>query len=187
MTTAVSTTTVLGLLGAIVVIVTMIWMAWRFWRRRSKEIDNLTRVTLGCLGLVVFLVLLWIGWKFQPWMPTGRAVHISSERLGEYDFQVWQRKTDIATEPFATGLFVRKQGGQWKAYLLDWQDIYRSTIVLRERGTSVEVLQDGTRLGVFDESQQIFKRDSNDGSYPGDVLDSEPPANWWLKAVGKNK
>ncbi|SRR5713101_7047240 len=187
MTASVSTSTVLVLLVAIGIIVIMIWVAWTFWPGRSKEVANSMKATAGCLGLVVFLVLFWIGWKFQPWMPAGRAVHISSERLGEYDFQVWQQKTDIATEPFATGLFVRKQGGQWKAYLLDWQDIYHSTIVLRDRGASVEVLQDGSRLGVFDETQQVFKRDSNGLSYPGEVLDSDPPANWWLKAAGKNK
>ena len=129
----------------------------------------------------------WIGWKFQPLMPIGRAVYLSGQHFGEYDFQVWQRKTDSATEPFATGLFARRQGGQWKAYLLDWQDIYHSTIVLRQRGTSVEVLRDDRRLGVFDETQQTFKRNSNGASYPGDVLDSEPPANWWLKQVRKNK
>ena len=187
MTTTVSPVAVLELLGAIVAIVIMIWMAWTFWPGRSKEVANSMKVTVGCLGLIVFLLLFWIGWKFQPWMPTGRPVYIRSERLGEYDFQVWQRKTDVASEPFATGLFARGDGGPWRAYLLDWQDVYHSTIVLRQRETGVEVFQDGTRVGVFDETQQIFKRDSNGGSYPGEVLDSEPPGSWWLKAVGINK
>jgi hypothetical protein len=112
-----------------------------------------TEVKSGCLGLCFFLGVLWIGWRFQPWMPMGRSVYISSEHLGDYDFQVWQQKTDIVE--FSTGLFARRHGEPWRAYLLDWEDVYRSTIVLREREAGVEVFQDGKRIGVFDKTQRL--------------------------------
>ena len=117
-------------------------------------------------------------------MPPGYVVHLSSEHLGDYDFRVWQRK-NAGSEPFATGLFARKQGGPWKVFLLDFQDKYRSSIVLRREGSGVAVFQDNRKLGIFDETQDAFKRDSDGGMFPGDLLNSEPPGNWWLKEAAE--
>jgi hypothetical protein len=136
---------------------------------------------LICVGI-------WVCWVFQPWMPAGRAVHLSTEHIGDYDFQVWQRKNALFGEPFATGLFARKQGGPWKVFLLDFQDNYRSLIILRRQGSGVAVLQDKRKLGLFDETQEVFMRDYSGGDVRkdmGDVLNSEPPANWWLKQADK--
>jgi hypothetical protein len=72
------------------------------------------------LSVIVLVALIWIAWKFQPWMSAGHAVHLTSNHIGDYDFQVWQRKNAVITEPFATGLFARRQGEQWRAYLLDF-------------------------------------------------------------------
>ena len=114
-------------------------------------------------------------------MPAGEAVHVSSERLGDYDFEVWQRKTNLPTEPFATGLFARKEGGPWKTFLLDVEDTYHPPIVLRKKGSAVEVFRGSTRLGVFDQTQQIFRWDSDGALLSGDSLDSDPPGSWWVK------
>src|SRR5215813_11495216 len=95
---------------------------------------RIARVLAGGIFLVLVGLGIWFHRVYQPWMPAGRAVHLSSEHFGAYDFQVWQRKNTISTEPFATGLFVRKQGDPWKVFLLDFQDSYRSSIVLRPKG-----------------------------------------------------
>ena len=105
-------------------------------------------------------------------MSSGRAVHISSTHLGDYDFQVWQRKNAEVAEPFATGLFARKQGGQWRAFLLDFQDCYRPHILLRKEDSGIAVLYGSEKVGFFDEAQQTYKRKSNGRLDPGVVLDS---------------
>lgn len=81
-----------------------------------------------------------------------------------------------------------RQGGPWKVFLLDFQDNYRSLIILRRQGSGVAVLQDKRKLGLFDETQEVFMRDYSGGDVRkdmGDVLNSEPPGNWWLKQSGK--
>jgi hypothetical protein len=139
-----------------------------------------TAVLIACV--MILAVIVWIGWQFQPWMPAGRAVHVSSGHVGELDFQVWQRKTDLLTEPFATGLFVRKDNGPWKAFLLDFEDTYRPRIVLRMQGAAVEVFRGNNRLGVLQETGQSFKWDSDGAIVSGDdLLGSEPPDDWWLR------
>ena len=140
-----------------------------------------TAAQYGFLGAIALVVLIWLGWTFQPWMSSGRAVHIGSTHLGDYDFQVWQRKNAEVAEPFATGLFARKQGGQWRAFLLDFQDSYRPHILLRKENSGIAVLYGSEKVGFFDEAQQTYKRQSNGGLDPGVVLDSEPPGNWWVK------
>src|SRR6266481_6729122 len=136
------------------------------------------------LSVIVLVALIWIAWKFQPWMPAGHAVHLTSNHIGDYDFQVWQRKNAVIMEPFATGLYARKQGGQWKAFLLDIQDVYHPTITLRKEESGIAVLYGGTVRGYFDDAQQVFKRNSRSGVsllIDADVIDSEPPGNWWLR------
>ncbi len=168
-TRAASTLAILGVWSAILIALTL--SVWRFWV--SKAAGNPTKKTLGLLSALLLVVLLWIGWKFQPWMPAGRAVHLSSKHIGDYDFQVWQRKNAGITEPFATALFARRQGGQWKAFLLDFEDTYRPTISLQKEDSGIAVLYGGTTRGRFDGAQQILKRDSN-----GVILPLSAPTPW---------
>jgi hypothetical protein len=72
-------------------------------------------------------------------MPAGHTVHLENVRLGDSDFQIWQRKNENITEPFATALSVHKPGGVWTAYLLDFEDLYRPKINLRKEGSAVVV------------------------------------------------
>lgn len=130
-TSVANTLVILGVWGAMLVV--LIWSIWRFWRPASKTGINPIKKILGLLSMLFLFVLLWIGWKFQPWMPAGHIVHLASNHIGDYDFQVWQRKNAVITEPFTTGLFVRKQGGQWKAFLLDFEDVYHPTITIRKK------------------------------------------------------
>jgi hypothetical protein len=81
--------------------------------------------------------------------------------LGTAIFRFGSEKNADIMEPFATGLFVRKQGGKWNAFLLDFEDTYRTPISLREEASGIVVLRGNKTLGFFDEAQQTFKRDSD--------------------------
>ena len=59
----------------------LIWRAWK-WQR----------IVAFVLTLAIVSIAGWFAWKYQPWMATGQAVLISSTHLGNYEFQVWQRK-----------------------------------------------------------------------------------------------
>ena len=180
MTQAINIMTVL--FGAIIIV--FIWIAWKSWRCLSKEMDNKGRkVPFVLLSALLFVVIFWIGWKFQPWMPAGRAVHVGSTQVGDYDFQIWQRKNAGWGEPFATALFVRKRGGHWNAFLLDFEDTYRPAISLRKEDSGIAVLYGRTKWGHFDESQAVLTRFSNGSSFPieATAIDSDPPGTWWLK------
>jgi hypothetical protein len=128
-------------------------------------------------------MLVWIGWNFQPWMPKGHAVYLGAAHIGDYDFQIWQRKNGFgdATEPFATALFARKTNGPWTAYLLDIQDTYRPSISLRKESSGVAVLYGKTKRAYFDEERDQFTLYHYDGGShvrEGDMIDSQPPDNW---------
>lgn len=142
------------------------------------------------LVLVLLAILLWtvvwIGWEFRPWMPEGRAVHVVDAHFGDRDFQVWQRKNSFAdaTEPFTTGLFVRKKGEPWKAYLLDIQDAYRPSISLRKESSGVAIIYGKFRRAYFNEERDVLTLYHYDGGSdvtPGVVIDAEPPDNWWQR------
>lgn len=114
-------------------------------------------------------------------MPEGKAVAISDEHFGDFDFQVWQRKNSDVFEPFATGLFACKHGGQWQVFLLDFQDIYHPRIKLSDESNGVIVLNGGKELGIFDKATQTFKRKSDGTVFPGVTISGVPPDDWWLK------
>lgn len=139
------------------------------------------RKIVGLVSLIALCAMIWIGWAFHPWMRAGQALQISSRRIGDYEFQVWQRKNDSVGEPFATALFAHKPGGKWMAFLLDFEDIYRPSILLREAGSRVDIFYGRSRIGVFDETQQTYRRDSDGSTFTGVPLNSEPPDDWWLK------
>lgn len=145
---------------------------------------DMTKRIIALFCALFAVAAIWIGWRFQPWMATGKTVRIGSKHMKSCEFQVWQRKNAAITEPFATGLFARVEGGPWKAFLLDFEDTYRPSILLRQNGSVVEVFRGSTRLGVFDVTQQLFRRDLDGGVFLGDRLDSEPPGSWWMKESG---
>ncbi len=148
----------------------LIWCAWKIrpW-------------VAWVSALAIIGACAWVTWKFQPWMPPGQAVIVSTQHLGDLEFQVWQRKNPQTFEPFATGLFVRERNGPWRAYLLDFEDMYRPSIVLRKESVGISVVRDGERLGVFNQVTQTYTQESTGYSCPGAVIDGEPPGNWWLK------
>jgi hypothetical protein len=139
------------------------------------------KMIVGVLIVTFVIALLWLGREFQPWMPQGRAVHISSSHYGQYDFQVWQRKNDSITEPFTTGLFARKQNEQWKVFLLDFEDTYHPSVTLQEDASGVAVLEDGEKLGTFDFKQEVLRRGPDGAVLDGITLTSEPPGEWSTK------
>src|SRR5262249_33640587 len=119
MTFAINPIALVILAVGIAILVLLICSFRRFVLPKPTPAATPMEKMLGLLSLFFLAVLFWISWEFQPWIPPGRAVQLSSEHIGDYDFQIWQRKNASPTEPFATGLFVRKQGGQWQAFLLD--------------------------------------------------------------------
>jgi len=174
---------IVGVLTAVLIL--FIFYIWKSWHPTSNA-ANPPKKTLGLLSMLFLGAILWVAWKFQPWMPEGRAVHVGDAHFGNHDFQVWQRKNSFAyaTEPFATALFVRKTGDQWKAYLLDIQDIYRPSISLREENSGVAILYGKTKRAYFDEERDVFTLyhwDGGSNEIEGIVVDSAPPGNWRLK------
>jgi hypothetical protein len=149
----------------------------------SHNRNGFFRPIFALLVMIVLVALGWVAWDFQPWLPEGRVVHLQSARLDDLDFQIWQRKNQSASEPFATGLFVRKQGGAWTAYLLDFEDVYRPTINLRKEGAAISIYYGSYRRAYFDEEQWVLRRDSDSGSVvsPAVMIDSEPPGDWWQR------
>jgi hypothetical protein len=131
------------------------------------------------LGVILIAPLLSLNREFQPWMPSGRTVHISSARVLQYDFQVWQVKNDSATEPFTTGLFERQQNGKWQVFMLDFEDTYRPSITLREEGSDVAVYEDGEKLGTFDVKDEVLKRCPDGVTFHPTALSEEPPGFGW--------
>ena len=114
-------------------------------------------------------------------MAAGNAVHVSNANVGDHDFQVWQRKNKEIMEPFATGLFAKRRNGKWQAYLLDFQDVYHPHVFLRKETSGIIVIENGKKLGVFDESQETFKRESDGAIFAGSVIGGDPPGVWWLE------
>jgi hypothetical protein len=136
------------------------------------------KVLIGVFSIALLVAGIWIGWKYQPWMPAGRAIFVSSAHLSEYDFQVWQRKNPGTTEPFTTWLFARKQGGKWMPFMLDFEDTYRPPIAFQKEDSGIAVVRDSTKLGVFDEEKRTFIRAPDGAIFPGSEIDSEPPGKW---------
>jgi hypothetical protein len=166
-----------------VVLVLLVWFARRTWRSRTIH-GNRPGCKLALLGVPLLFVLVWIGWEFQPWVHAGRGVWLSSAHMGDYDFQVWQRKNDAVSEPFATALFVRRGRCPWTAYLLDIQDTYRPSMSLRKESSGVAILYGKTRRAHFDEGRGVltlYHWDGGSDVIEGVVIDPEPPDDWWQR------
>jgi hypothetical protein len=133
-----------------------------------------------CLLMIVLVLIVWGLWSFQPWVKPGHASLISSCRIGEHDIQIWQRKNEGLTEPFATGLFVRS-GTNWLAFCLDFQDLYHPSIKLQNTNTGIAVFRSGDRLGTYDAASGMFLRAADGAKIAPVTINSPPPGNWWLR------
>ena len=108
------------------IFIPFIWCGWRLSRPMSTASNPIKKI-FALLSAMFLGGLIWVAWKFQSWMPAGRAVHLSSVHMGDYDYQVWQRKNAILTEPFTTGCSSANTAGNGK--LSCW--IFRMTTVRR--------------------------------------------------------
>jgi hypothetical protein len=134
------------------------------------------------IGFLFVICLGWGIWIFQPWMATGRAVYIGTWRFGTNEFQVWQRKTDIPGEPFATGLFVRAATNQWQVFCINIDDFYSPSVQLRVEGDSVSVFKSGEKVAVFDMVTQSYRRGPLQAAHtPVLIRATVPPGDWWLR------
>lgn len=131
---------------------------------------------VGSVALIVGLVVM----ALRPWMTPGQTVYIGKWQFNGSTFQVWQRKTRYLTEPFATGLFVRAQSGQWLAYCLDHQDIYRSRIGLKQQGQKVTVWKGSRVVGEFDLDTQTFSFLPIRQICQPTPIAGDPPGIWWV-------
>jgi hypothetical protein len=153
-----------------------------------RLLRDLAGVTVGamCLACVCLIVLfLKYVWELHPWVPPGRDVYISDQRLLNYDFQVWQRKNPSMFEPFTTGLFVRKDGGEWHAFWIGFEDSYRPKIALRTEGSKIVVISDGETIGTIDREVIVFRRKSDSSAFSAAVIQGKPPGEWWLEGKAK--
>jgi hypothetical protein len=121
-----------------------------------------------------------LAWKLHPWMPAAACLELGRWKVGEYEFQIWQRKSASALEPFADGLFVRKGTNAWQAFCFDIQDTYRPKVELKPVGTEVRIWRDGELRGIFDLSKGIFFRPPSTNVFAPDSVggDQNPPGSW---------
>ena len=133
------------------------------------------------MGLLLVIGLNFV-WELHPWLSAGQDVHITDQRLGAYDCQVWQRKNESIVEPFTTGIFVRNQGNPWRGFWVGFEDSFHPRIVIRKEGRNLVVTFDGNTIGMIDEDLSAFKRRSDGSSFPPAVINGDPPGNWWLEA-----
>jgi hypothetical protein len=137
------------------------------------------RIAISLL-IIVLALIFWGLWAFQPWVKPGKASHIGSWKLGEHDLQIWQRKNQDLFEPFPTGLFIRN-GTNWLAFCLDFQDVYRPSIKLQNTNTGIAVFRPGDLLGTYDATTGMYTRKTGGTKFVGVVIQPAPPGNWWLQ------
>jgi len=122
-------------------------------------------------------------WQLHPWVKPGTALRLGNWQIGQFEFQVWQRKNPWAWEPFADGLFVRQGTNDWQVFCFDIQDNYSPKVKLRKVGSKVHVMRDGEDRGVFDLVEGSFRARSNTPAYTPVVIGNatDPPGRWWLR------
>ena len=119
-------------------------------------------------------------WQLQPWMRSGKGVHIGNWRFGEHEFQVWQRKNSSLVEPFATAVFIRSRTGEWRAYCLVIDDMYKPRVALREEDLRILVTLYGNVVGVFDPRPETFHRKADGVVFQPEIIGGDPPGTWWV-------
>jgi hypothetical protein len=123
----------------------------------------------------------YILWEFHPWTPAGTPILIRQSTFSSCEFQIWQRKNDCLTEPFATGLFVRHGNGPWKAYLIDIQDLYRPSYRFRKIDEDNVGIQEDGVTAFYRISSDKFFRPNGGTPVDGSPIKGDPPSNWWLE------
>ena len=127
-------------------------------------------IVCGFLGYALFC--------FQPMMPAGTVVKLSSFQARGYDLQVWQRKNEHWTEPFATVVFVRHDTNSvWDTYTLDIQDVYKPAIQFQTDGTNIQISVAHKLMAHLDiHSGNVTYADSTPHASEGPAIS---PINWW--------
>lgn len=151
-----------------------------------KVMARFAAVTAALVGLIVLLLLAVAArlvWQLHFWIPEGHAFSLGQWRFEDYEFQVWQRKTQYAFEPFADGLFVRHGTNEWQVFCFDIQDNYSPNVQLRKVGNTVKVIRNGKNCGIFDMTSATFQSATDRAVVtPGGLGNAnEPPGQWWLR------
>ncbi len=134
------------------------------------------------VGILVVALLIWVAWKLQPWMPAGRTIKVGAWTYGTNEFQVWQSKNELRSEPFSTGLFVRSgTNRQWRASTLGIQDCYMPRVGFRELGERIQVVVSGKQVGNFWLSNGIYLQNGRKSPVVEGVTDD--PAKWWHEPI----
>ncbi len=136
------------------------------------------KIPAGLAAVIFLAAVAWIGWVFRPWMPAGKTFYVGGAHIDDYDFQVWQRKNSIPTEPFTTLLFARKNGHKWMPYQIEFEDGYQRKVIFQKERAGVAVILGGEKFGTFDESTQTYTRASNGVFYTSSEIDENPSGNW---------
>ena len=137
-----------------------------------RKVLYMTAVLVVC-GFFGYLLLC-----FQPVMPEGKVLKLSTFQSGSYSFQVWQRKREYWLEPFTTAVFVRHQtNAVWDAYTLGIQDIYKPPIRFQTNESSVK-LSDGGKLIVNFDIRTGLMTYANSMRHPSEGT-TLTPSNWW--------
>jgi hypothetical protein len=138
----------------------------------------------GCAFALLSLVLIPLGlwlWKLHPWTPTGSTVCLGKWKFDQHEAEIWQRKTEHWSEPFKTGLFVRKTNGVWNAYWINHDDYYADHVVLVNEGSRIGVRRHSKMIGYFDCHQGTYRRVVDDYDAIPSTITGFPPGQWGLR------
>jgi hypothetical protein len=135
-----------------------------------------TAIAILTVFAIAALCLLWL---MHPWTPEGRAIALGKWQFGEHEFQVWQRKTQFAMEPFADGLFVRRGTNSWAVFCFDIQDRYSPRVSLEREGAEIVVYRDREKRGKYDLATETFCR--HEEAFTPVHINGDPPGEWWLR------
>jgi hypothetical protein len=144
----------------------------------EQQMKTIRKIIARLAAVMALAAVAWIGWEFRPWVPAGKTFYVGGAHVDDYEFQVWQRKNPVATEPFTTLLFASKSGHKWMPYQLEFEDLYQRKVEFRKEQGGVAIILGGNKVGVFDESAQRYTRTSNGVSYSSSEIDGNPSGNW---------
>ena len=137
------------------------------------------------LILCLIAVFMWIGFIFRPWMRPGSTFKIRDAEIGDWTFQIWQRKNESFTEPFATALFARpKKGTQWKAFTLSHQDRFSPSVKLIGSNAVVLIINGNVSAAEFHLANGRYFRKGQTNFINEGV--SDDPQLWWTGSANTN-
>jgi hypothetical protein len=136
---------------------------------------------IACAGLLLVIAGAHLVWQLHPWVTEGKAFALGKWQFGQFEFQVWQRKTEYLFEPFADGLFVRAGTNQWQVFCFDIQDSYSPRVKLVQKQGRIVVYRDGENRGMYDTATQTFLWHGQAYTPQGIGNSADPPGEWWLR------